>query len=437
VDWEHEFGWDHTKALVDFTSEDYDQYWQEKVIPQVRELLTNYGDISMLWFDMWLHHSETIVTKEQLLQLKSLIRDLQPDCVVNSRLGLSIEEDPDVDYKTLGDNQLGSRKENFPWQSPATVAHSWGFHKSDTEWKSTSTLLKSLISNVSLNGNFMLNIGPRANGDVPYEISQRMLAMGKWLDVNGESIYGAEAFDLHKDLHDWGKITFREENNTAKLYLHVYTWPLDKIIPLTGITSTPSKIYLLADKQESPLDFSHSGAFTEIQIPELAPDPYVSVIVLEYPEYPETTKNLVAKTVSGGFSLTPFNVISDEDELKIESKSRRGTVPQHAVIENPVTLKWKIYVDTPGMKNIDVSYSYQQNENGGRMVITANETELTHSVQPTGKTIGEPNADWVIDNYKSHRIGQINFPEKGYYDIQLKVNTSQQEKINFQWIWIK
>ncbi|HKL32827.1 MAG TPA: alpha-L-fucosidase, partial [Tangfeifania sp.] len=210
VDWEHESGWDHTKALDDFTSEDYDRYWQEKVIPQVRELLTNYGDISMLWFDMWIHHSETIVTKEQLLQLKSLIRDLQPGCVVNSRLGLSIEEDPDVDYKTLGDNQLGSRKENFPWQSPATVAHSWGFHKSDTEWKSTSTLLKSLISNVSLNGNFMLNIGPRANGEVPYEISQRMLAMGEWLNVNGESIYGAEAFELHKDLHDWGKITFKE-----------------------------------------------------------------------------------------------------------------------------------------------------------------------------------------------------------------------------------
>src|SRR6056297_343500 len=80
VDWEHESGWDHTKALDDFTSEDYDRYWQEKVIPQVRELLTNYGDISMLWFDMWIHHSETIVTKEQLLQLKSLIRDLQPGC---------------------------------------------------------------------------------------------------------------------------------------------------------------------------------------------------------------------------------------------------------------------------------------------------------------------------------------------------------------------
>ena len=59
----------------------------------------------------------------------------------------------------------------------------------------------------------MLNIGPRANGDIPYEISQRMLEMGEWLNVNGESIYGAEAFDLNKDQHDWGKITCKANSN--------------------------------------------------------------------------------------------------------------------------------------------------------------------------------------------------------------------------------
>src|SRR5690606_37206227 len=250
IDWEHEYGWDDTMEINGVAPEKYDLYWQEKVIPQIRELLTNYGEIGLFWFDMWIHHSETVVTKEQLLQLKGLIRELQPNCLVNSRLGLSVEEDPDVDFKTLGDNQLRSQKEDFPWQSPATVAHSWGFHTADTEWKSTTTLLKSLINNVSLNGNFMLNIGPRANGDVPFEISQRMLEMGKWLNVNGESIYGAEAFDLDKDLHDWGKITCKKEENKTKLYLHVFNWPLNKKLSVTGISDTPQKVYLLADKQQ-------------------------------------------------------------------------------------------------------------------------------------------------------------------------------------------
>ena len=128
VDWEHPYGWDHTKEIYPITTAEYDKYWQEKVMPQMRELLTQYGEIGLIWFDMWIHHSETIVTQAQLTQLKHLIRTLQPDCLINSRLGLSIDEDPDVDFRTLGDNQLGREKLDYPWQTPATVAHSWGFN---------------------------------------------------------------------------------------------------------------------------------------------------------------------------------------------------------------------------------------------------------------------------------------------------------------------
>src|SRR5690606_259061 len=105
------------------------------------------------------------------------------------------------------------------------------------------------------------------DGDVPFEISQRMLEMGKWLNVNGESIYGAEAFDLDKDLHDWGKITCKKEENKTKLYLHVFNWPLNKKLSVTGISDTPQKVYLLADKQQKPIPFDHSGVFTQLDLP--------------------------------------------------------------------------------------------------------------------------------------------------------------------------
>ena len=133
------------------------------------ELLTNYGEISIIWFDMWIHHSRTVVSKEQLFQLKNLIRKLQPNCLINSRLGLSIEEDKDVDFRTLGDNQLGKEKLEYPWQTPATIANSWGFNANEYRWKSTTSILKALIGNVSLNGNLMLNIGPRYDGSLRYE----------------------------------------------------------------------------------------------------------------------------------------------------------------------------------------------------------------------------------------------------------------------------
>ncbi|TVP48809.1 MAG: alpha-L-fucosidase, partial [Mongoliibacter sp.] len=95
VDWEHPYGWDHNRELTgDLTDEQFDQYWQEKVIPQLRELLTNYGDVALLWFDMWIGHEKTIVQEKQLRQVIRLVRELQPNCLINSRLGLPVS-DPD------------------------------------------------------------------------------------------------------------------------------------------------------------------------------------------------------------------------------------------------------------------------------------------------------------------------------------------------------
>jgi alpha-L-fucosidase len=438
VDWEHEFGWDHTKEIYPITEEQYDRYWQEKVMPQMRELLTNYGDIGLIWFDMWIHHSRTIVTKEQLLQLKSLIRELQPDCLVNSRLGLSVEEDSDVDFRTLGDNQFGDTKLDYPWQSPGTVAHSWGFHALDTEWKSTTTLLKNLISNVSLNGNFMLNIGPKSDGTVPYEISQRMLEMGEWLDVNGASIYGAEAFDLPKDQHDWGKITCKDTGEGRyKLYLHIFNWPFNHRLPVTGIGTKPIKAYVLRDKLQMPLEFQHHDVFTEIHLPARQPDPLISVLVLEYGNKPDILQGLVAKTIDGGYSLNHDNTFNSNGEFEQKTAERRGTVPPHIEVKDHYKATWKIFIDEPGDYVFDVSYSFQGESPAGKVTISAANSSINGDVKPTGLTVGEPNRDWHIDNFISHDIGTIKFPGTGLYDINLEVEANKNYPVKFQWLWIQ
>lgn len=438
VDWEHPDSWDHTREITGLSNETYDRYWQEKVIPQMRELLTGYGDIGLIWFDMWVHHSKTVVSKVQLLQLKELIREIQPNCLINSRLGLSVEEDRDVDFQTLGDNQLGSQKKDHPWQTSATVAHSWGFHARDTEWKSTTTLLQSLINNVSLNGNFMLNIGPRANGEVPFEISRRLEEMGKWLAVNGESIYNSEAFDLRKDLHDWGRITYKKtEAGKHRLYLHVLNWPISKALTLTGIRTRPSKVYALADKLQAGFSFEHREVVTRLHLPDKQPDPLISVLVVEYDKQPEIIPDLVAKSVSGGFSLNPENWTLANGDSSIKKAERRGSIPEHVVIKNKSAYQWKLFIDEPGTYKIDASYSFQGSKAAGRMVVKTAGSTLEHQVQPTGKTVGEPNADWMIDSFNSTPLGNVVFTSTGIYNIHVEVQSKKEGNIKFQWIWLE
>ena len=437
VDWEHPGGWDHTKELHPITPEQFDEYWQAKVIPQMRELLTGYGPIGLIWFDMWVHHSDTIVTKAQLEQLKRLIRELQPDCLINSRLGLSIEEDDDVDFRTMGDNQFGRHRLDYPWQSPGTVAHSWGFHALDQRWKSTTTLLQSLIGNASLNGNFMLNIGPGSNGDVPHESVQRLEEMGRWLEVHGESIYGSAAFDLRPDQHDWGRLTGRRgRDGTFTLYLHVYRWPFDGRLSLTGVAEAPRRAFVLGDEERSPLAVDHEGLLTTVSLPTAAPDPRVSVVALEYEAKPAVVDGLVARTVDGGHALLHGNRVWEEGERTPRPAARGGTVPPHLAIDGPYVCRWKVFVERPGRMRVDASYAAPDGEALGALRVEAAASVLEHVVEPTGLTVGEPNQDWHIANFTSHSLGSVEFGEAGVHDVTLRVKAGTDGPLQLQWLWL-
>lgn len=169
----------------------------------------------------------------------------------------------------------------------------------------------------------------------------------------------------------------------------------------------------------------------------MEPDSYISVVVAEYGDYPETVQNLVAKTTDGGYSLTPHNRLNSEHKIKIQPKSKRGTIPEHARITQSQKIKWKIYVEEPGKKFVDISYSFQGKLPGGKLKIVSADTVLNHNVEPTGKTVGEPYSDWVIDNFKSYNLGKIHFPKEGFYEIDLEIQPDRKKEFLFQWIWLK
>ena len=438
TDWEHLYSWDNSKEIYWLDKNKYDIYWQEKVIPQMKELLSNYGEISLIWFDMWLHHSETVVTKQQLFQLKNLIREMQPNCLINSRLGLSIDEDEDVDFRTLGDNQLGKYKYDYPWQTPATVAHSWGYNSSENEWKSTTSILRSLIGNVSLNGNLMLNIGPTSNGSVPYEIEKRFEEVGNWLANYGKSVYDAGAFDLRNDLHDWGLTTYKKgKNGKNYIFLNIFDSQPGKVLKFTGITESPKEVNLLSKNKKIELEFNFTKAVTAIKIPNNLPDPYVNVIEMIFNKKPNADLNLVAETKYGGRSLNYLNAFSSNGEgIKNEPK-RYGSIPKNIEINDSLTMKWKVFIDKPSVYILDTSYNFQKKITDGFLSLKINNKKFKHQFEYTGKTVGEPNQYWIIDRFKSFKIGEIKFESPGFHQIELKIKTNPQNPIQWQWIWME
>ncbi|MBW3467241.1 alpha-L-fucosidase [Arthrospiribacter ruber] len=436
VDWEHPYGWDHNRELTqDLSDEQFDEYWQEKVIPQLRELLTNYGDVALLWFDMWLGHEETIVQEKQLRQVISLVRELQPNCLINSRLGLPVS-DPDIDYETMGDNQLGAVYQKNPWQTPGTIAHSWGYHALENDWKSSNQLLQALINNVSLNGNFMLNIGPRADGSLPYESVSRLDDMGRWLEINGESIYGAGGLELRPKQHDWGKISFKKEQGKAKVFLHVFNWPLDKNLRITGITSNPTKAYLLADKLQKPLDFTQSGPLIHIHLPFRQPDPFVSVVVLEFPDNVNLAKELAAESSFGGIALHAGNTLEENLEISRLEAPNRMVSPEHLNLKMDQQISWRVYIAEAGNKKLSISFA---NPSGKEIKaeIQAIDQKREVSLAPTGKVVVEPNQNYYTEEFVDLSLGEMEFNEVGYYTIKFKVLDKAPDPVRFNRIWME
>lgn len=260
-DWHHPDGdgndWDYDESQKDF-----DGYIRNYVADQVRELLTNYGPIGIIWFD-----TPKGITTEQSQFLLDLVHEIQPACLVCGRLGNGLG-----DYASANDNHIPGSLVDLDWETPATINDTWGFKSDDHNWKSTEDLIRKLVDIVSKGGAYLLNVGPTAEGIIPQPSVERLEAMGKWLAVNGESIYGTRPGPIQ------GMDGYRTTQKDGKLYLHVFDWPQDGTLSLPNLPVTAA--HLLTDPSQQ-LEVTQSGDQTIIQGPASAPDAIDTVVVLQ------------------------------------------------------------------------------------------------------------------------------------------------------------
>jgi alpha-L-fucosidase len=240
---------------------------------QLRELLTNYGPIGTIWFDTGGgFQGDDIVGLLDVPDIFEMMQSLQPECLFNDRFG-----DYGADFGTA-EQVLGSSGETRYVESCMTIGENWGYHRDDINIKDARTVIHNLAKTASKGGNYLLNVGPDANGLIGEKEKTTLKELGKWLEINGESIYGTDA--VHGPYHYWdGVITGRP----GKLYLHVLNWPADGYVFWNGfsVDYELKKAYFLADNSQEPIDAEVYRRTIRIPVSGEAPDPYNTVIVLE------------------------------------------------------------------------------------------------------------------------------------------------------------
>ncbi len=255
----------------------FPEYYKNYLKPQVKELLTNYGDIGVVWFDGdWISDYTTEMGKD----LYKFIREIQPNTIVNNRVdkGRKGMEGMDAEGDFAGD--FGTPEQEIPdtgidsdWEACMTMNGSWGYKPSDNKWKSSEDLIQKLVDIVSKGGNFLLNIGPDGFGRFPSESIRRLQAMGEWTKANGEAIYGASASPFEKP--KWGRYTEKD----GVIYAHVFDWPKTGTLKLHKDIKVKRATVLT--NPDTTLDFLKTSSDVLVSVPLLAPDATVTVIKLE------------------------------------------------------------------------------------------------------------------------------------------------------------
>lgn len=263
-----------------------DDYIEETAVPQVKELLTNYGsDIpAVLWWD-----TPADMNPERAKRLYDVVEAIRPGIIMNNRLGGGYKGDTETPEQHIPAKGYPGRN----WETCMTINNTWGYKSDDKNWKSSETLIRNLCDIASKGGNYLLNVGPTSKGIIPKPEVDRLLSIGKWMQVNGDAIYGTTATPFGAEAGSYsntekdksGKPKFIPEWNyrctarSGKIYVIIFNWPSNGKLLLPGLESKVTKAYLLANNKS--VEFNHSNCGVTLDLSMEAPDKIASVVCVE------------------------------------------------------------------------------------------------------------------------------------------------------------
>lgn len=404
-DWDDPGGygnhWDYDPAKKDF-----EKYLREKSLPQMRELLTNYGPLGLIWFD------RGIDTTEQARRFINLVHELQPTCLINGRIG-NYGHELLGDYQNMNDNGMPTGGLDEYWETPQTLNGTWGYSKFDQQWKTPANVVQRMVEIVSKGGNYLLNIGPMADGTIPAPSSAVLEQVGAWMRANGESIYGTSACPVGQ--FPWGRCTVKGQ----RVYLHVFERPADGVVRVDGFTNEPVSAHLLA-KPGQKLQAARENGVIAVRVPvSTGWDPLDTVIVLSVAGTPTAATTYVTQGSDSPFHLDFQNGRTSGGAMKRFNRDGRFHIGRWTKPEDRVT--WNLLVSQPGRYRVSVRYAAKPEWAGRKYLVQYGSEILTGTVQATG--------EWY--QYKSFEIGSVTLARKGPLAIVMRPAEAASENLMY------
>jgi alpha-L-fucosidase len=395
MDWHHP-DWGTRRAWNDLATgtPDMDRY-TAYMKGQLKELITDYGPLGILWFDgEW----EAPWTHERGVDLYQFVRNLQPSLIVNNRVGKGRAGMSGMD-QGQGVGDYGTPEQEIPptgfgtgvdWESCMTMNNHWGYNKHDQNWKATETLVRNLIDCASKGGNYLLNIGPTAEGDFPAPSIERLQQIGQWMQGNSAAIYGTTASPFRR--LTWGRATKKVAAGGTTLYLHVFNWPADGKLVVPGLKNEVKSARLLASGQT--LTTRKTATDVEVTVPATAPDQISTTIVLELVGAPEVVAVLLGQQPDGSIRL-PASEATLHGQLQYEHAGGRDNIGFWT--DSKDWVEWEFRVTRPGKFNLSAE--------------VATEAATKFEVEVAGqKMVGAAENTGGYSKFVSVHLGAVNLP---------------------------
>ena len=423
--WGNNWDWDK-----DDQKRNLQVYLDAKVKPQLKELLTNYGEIFCLWFDV-----PGIISKQQAKELYAMVKLYQPACLVNSRIGQGYG-----DYGVMGDNQIPPGVLNWVWECPATMNHTWGYHQLDNTWKPSAHMITQLADLSSKNINYLLNIGPKADGSIPEESVKRLEDIGKWVKKNGEAIYNTGPSPWFHEM-DGFRVTTAEN----VIYITILDPEIEKIT-LYNLNNKVVKAEVLAGN--IPVSFETEKlskpevSMLTLTIPGELRNEILPVIKLSIKGNPDV-KDIPTQMSSGDILLQTGMAKVNKNEGDLEISGMDGVIdtnnwPYFATRNWTSTkdhLSWDFNLIDPGTFEVQVinvatvrdqaSYRrkwkevYKSPEDYSKVKLTVGDKEVSGDLQ------GQEAVNSIRSAYRpefANRIGTIKIDQPGTYYAALRAD---------------